>query len=323
MKFHSNKCIQEIKCPNGCGILAYDYSCELNLIASFGSILQIVFIWDPDTREIVKEIDLMMDFYNDVIFLAGPYIAVTCHDPLWTGFCVYSIDSGRRIIKVVEDECPKNDYDGCNKINLSPKNEIIFSGCMIEYFLDLNTKKVVNKRHLHDWCSVLTMCCSKFSYTICIAGDDPEEGFQCLNVEFSSNGKASSTVEHVTHCMIGGKKRVFEGKVTGLAHDGENIIVATQDDIIVLESANEGSIGHVIVSSGFSSHCDGQIRVNHKNQLMVSNCSNVIEVYEYKQYDTLQACCRHVINSILKQNKEKINKLPLPNLVKNYLLYQM
>jgi len=135
--------------------------------------------------------------------------------------------------------------------------------------------------------------------------------------------KAVTTEETIEDCFINGEEHGL--CVRSLVHDGEYIIVAGDDEIIALESATEGSVGHVIVSSGIPDDQDlatGQIRLNDQGQLMVCDGSDVIKVYEYKGLNTLQGLCRRQINRILKHRKDKVEDLPIPSNIKKFLLYK-
>lgn len=338
MKFLSDNCIQEIIAPQG-RITAFDYSSELNLIASFEHCNGICELWNPETEEMVKEIDLESECLVDVIFLQYRYVAVTIEEGNHgNGICIHSVDSGDEIMQV---DTHSGGYSGNGDFNymvVSPDNRLLVGGLLSDFLLDFDNKKVVEERNIGDVSLssdmsylVQSLCCSKQTYnTICFTRIEEEDwlledGFCILVVDFSTDGKVLNTnVKEVTYCLIEGEKREI-GKVSGLAHGGEYVIVATESEIILLESACEGSIGHEIVSSGipmvdFMPH--GQMVVNHKNQLMVSHGGNFIRVYEYNRNDSLQSLCRLRINNLLEGDKDKVDQLPLSQIVKNYLLYK-
>jgi hypothetical protein len=144
-------------------------------------------------------------------------------------------------------------------------------------------------------------------------------------VRFTKEGVVELiNLQTITYCMINGEKRSFE-KVYGLEHDGKNVLVATDKDIIVMESATEGSPGHVIVGSGFSEF-EGKIKLNDENQLMVCDGCGFIKVYDYKRPNCLQGLCRYHINNSIKQNGKKkadgVDNLPIPRNLKDYLLHK-
>ena len=72
-------------------------------------------------------------------------------------------------------------------------------------------------------------------------------------------------------------KKEIGQEVTGLVHDGQNLIIANEDEIVFLESMTEGSKAHLIASGVNST---GQMRINHEGQLMVCE-EKVIKLFEY------------------------------------------
>ncbi|XP_020909710.2 uncharacterized protein LOC110247591 [Exaiptasia diaphana] len=328
MKFLLDNCIQEMKAPLGQKINQFAYSSELNLIASM-EYCEDCLLWNPDNGQVVNEIELDHDCHSDIIFLPGHYIAVAFSDAPQRGsrVCIHSVDSGENILDVSAGFCE------FEVVALTPDNRLLVGGRLTDFLIDLDNKQIVEERRIVDssfrsW----SLCCSKQNYnTIFFTSADKnrelELGFCILTVDFSTDGKVLNTsLEEVTYCLIEGEERDLS-IITGLSHDGEHVIVATErEGIILLESACEGSVGHVIVSSGIPSdevcYPLGQQMVTHQNQLMVSDGGDVIKVYNYKRYDSLQELCRLRINHFLQGNKEKVDKLPLPSTVKNYLLYK-
>lgn len=88
--------------------------------------------------------------------------------------------------------------------------------------------------------------------------------------------------EKITYYMLNGEDKFIEFDAelggSGLVHDGQNLIVENQAEIVLLESTKEGSIAHLIASDVKPS---GQMRLNHKGQLTVCQ-KEVIKLFQYK-----------------------------------------
>ncbi|KAK3733230.1 hypothetical protein QZH41_002000 [Actinostola sp. cb2023] len=254
MTFFSDNCVRVIKVPTG-NINRFDYSSELNLVASSEFASSSATVWNPDTGEIVKEIELM-ECHADILFLAGQYIGVPWDEANHgSGLAIYDIDSGEQVLDIIE--C----YDGqCITAAMTPHKSLVIGGSgLTEFSLDFEKKKMIEKKRICDTDdNVCYMCCSKDSYTICYC-ILYEGTLKCLDVlEFASEikdsesysesdaTKAVTTEETIEDCFINGEEHGL--CVRSLVHDGEYIIVAGDDEIIALESATEGSVGHVIVS---------------------------------------------------------------------------
>ena len=152
----------------------------------------------------------------------------------------------------------------------------------------------------------------------------PTSILSSAKVCFNSEGEVQiQGQEKITYYVLGGEEKQIEDDSDGLAglvHDGQNLIIANGDEIVLLESATEGSTAHLIASGVKPS---GQIRINHEGQLMVCE-EKVIKLFEYKnKLRSLQSLCRrHIRETIRTVCTEKVNNLVIPSPLKDYLLYK-
>lgn len=339
MAFLLDNCVLKEKLPFGAYSL--DYSSELNLFAVLNE--DAVYAWNPETKKSTATFDIGGEGVTDVLFLPGNYIAVPHGEGNHgSDVSIFSLDEKDAVLRIFED----NDI---GQITLTPDKNVLgvgeYPSKVSEVQLDLKNMKVLQYKDIwafeeDDLCMTMLCCSSNYNkqnyektchYTVCCGSADVDS-FSCVDVGFSADGELSLTNKQtITYCMINGEERRF-GNVLDLAHDGEHVIVATDQDIVVLESATEGSPAHVIVSSAIprespnSGFSGGRIRLNNKNQLMVCDSGDVIKVYDYKRPNCLQGLCRCQINKSLKQHGKKnanIEHLPIPQSLKDYLLYKV
>lgn len=306
-----------------------DYCSELNVFAVRDT--RTVYVWDPESRKITARFDVGIQGYADVVFLPGNYIAATGgHASVFTSeIRIYSLDEEDVLLVINKD-------DFC-EIHLSPEKNLLALAMnenimpdVKEISIDMKNKKVLSKKTIWNITDDVddavdgSICCST-NYNLCYINTITYNFVVCVDVKFSADGEVSLTnKQFITYCMINGEKRSF-GKVYNIAHDGEHLIVETDQDIILLESAREGSRAHVIVSSGIRGV--GRMKLNNENLMMVCERENVIKVYDYKRPNCLRGLCRCQINKSLKQtgtNKNaSVGQLPIPQCLKNYLLYKV
>lgn len=326
MAFLLDNCVLKEKLPFNANAL--DYSSELNLFAVLH--YSTVFVWNPETKKTTATFDIGFEGVTDVLFLPGNYIAVPGGEGNHgSDVSIFSLNEKDAVLSIFEN-------DDVGQITLTPDKNLLAAGSLVsEAQLDLKNMKVLQYKDIWDLeddeqLPITTLCCSS-NYTVC-CGIVDTNSFSCVDVGFSADGEVSLTNKQtITYCMINGEERRF-GNVLGLAHDGEHVIVATDQDIVVLESSREGSPAHVIVSSAIprdgpnSGFSGGRIRLNNENQLMVCDGGNVIKVYDYKRPNCLQEVCRCHINKSLKQHGKKnanVEHLPIPQSLKDYLLYKV
>ncbi|XP_078358871.1 uncharacterized protein LOC144643481 [Oculina patagonica] len=232
---------------------------------------------------------------------------------------------------VIEDKDLPMTYPGA--IALSPGGNLLvtdaFNGGegVYEIFVDWDNLKVLKSREIMfeeeeaESGNILLCCSPDFKVTTCT--DYPpilSSAKVCLNTEEELQ---IQKLEKITYYMLNGEEKHISQDnwgVTGLVHDGQNLIIANEDEIVLLESMTEGSIAHLIASDVKPS---GQIRLNHEGQLMVCE-EKVIKLFEYKcNPRSLQDLCRsHVRNTICTGYIDKVNSLEIPSMLKKYLLFK-
>jgi len=111
--------------------------------------------------------------------------------------------------------------------------------------------------------------------------------------------------------------------MSSFVHDGQNLILADTDKILLLETLANGSNAHVIVS-GRNPELGVGLGINHKGQLMVCEGENTIKIFEYRSIPrSLQDLCRCCILEAIPNNySDNVKTLFLPEIMKDYLLYK-
>ncbi|XP_078358870.1 uncharacterized protein LOC144643480 [Oculina patagonica] len=197
-------------------------------------------------------------------------------------------------------------------------------GGVYEIFIDWDNLKVLKSREIipeveDDDSNIILLCCSPdykvttFSYDQAILSS--------AKVSFNSEGEAEiQAQEKITYYVLNGEEKHIGEGLAGLVHDGKNLIIANEDEIVLLESMTEGSIAHLIASGV---KYPGQIRLNHEGQLMVCE-GEVIKLFDYKcNLRSLQDICRcHIRKTIHADYMDKVNGLEIPSMLKNYLLFK-
>ena len=336
MSFLLDNCISNHKLPKKAGSAdAVDYSSELGLFATRNS-EKGVFVWNPQNRKVVAHFrdESIQDGICEFLFLPGEFLAISEGET--NHGSDISFISLKDVAEPVAFEIDEKDlqlqYPG--GMALSPDNMLLvaeaFGPDVCKIQIDFENEKVLENQSIWtceeaEEMGIENLCCSR-NWNICCTNYEGKF-LSCVDVKFSSSGEVElSNKQLITHCTINGETQEF-GKVVGMAHDGENILVATDSNVILLESATEGSEAHII-ASGISPN--GQIRLNNKDQLMVCDGDKFIKVYDYKGPKTLQGLCRYQINNTFKlggkrrvSKERKVNGLPIPTNLKDYLLYRI
>lgn len=127
--------------------------------------------------------------------------------------------------------------------------------------------------------------------------------------------------EIVDYCILDGMEYKLN-QVTEFDHDGENLIVADGDKILLLETLTNGPNAHMI-ASGLIRIKKG-LGINHKGQLMVCDGENSILFFEYRATPrSLQDFCRCCILEAIPSNYgNSVRKLLVPEIMKDYLLFK-
>lgn len=125
----------------------------------------------------------------------------------------------------------------------------------------------------------------------------------------------------IDHCILDGVEYKLL-HVTEFVHDGQNLILADGDKILLLETLSNGSTAHLI-ASGLTSIRKG-LGINHKGQLMVCDGCDSIKFFDYKcNPRSLQDLCRCCILETISSNySENVKTLSLPETLSDYLLFK-
>ena len=78
----------------------------------------------------------------------------------------------------------------------------------------------------------------------------------------------------ITYYMLQGEKKELKDRgcpVDGVVHDGEHLIIANGDDVVLLESLTEGSTAHLIGNIEVNDFNHPGLAINEKGQLIVCN----------------------------------------------------
>ena len=128
--------------------------------------------------------------------------------------------------------------------------------------------------------------------------------------------------------MLDGEKNKIDHYLRGCIHDGQNLIIAEGEKIVLLESLTEGSNAHLLVS-GLKPVVEGSreevgLNLNHKGQLMVCDDKEFVNVFEYKcSPRSLQDICRSaIVDTIHTGYSDKVKSMTIPSTLKDYLLYK-
>ena len=228
-------------------------------------------------------------------------------------------------------------------IALSPGGNILLSGeiygDLFEIFIDWANSKVLKSREIvfsnegtvvieEDVTTEVLSCSQDFGVVQCNFHQphfESDSFYELLAAKVNLHIEGEAQIqghEKITYYVLNGEEKRISPHdcLGGLVHDGQNLIIANGDEIVLLESATEGSNAHVIASGVKPS----QIRVNYEGQLMVCE-KNTIKLFEYKnEVKSLQRLCRHNIRETIGTNcAERVKNLEISSLLKDYLLYKI
>ena len=131
----------------------------------------------------------------------------------------------------------------------------------------------------------------------------------------------------ISYYMLDGEENQIDN-LRGFIHDGQNLIIAEGEKIVLLESLTEGSNAQLIVSGLKPAEEDSRkevgMNLNHKGQLMVCDDKEFIKVFEYRcRLRSLQDICRcFIVDTIHTGYSDKVKSLAIPSTLKDYLLYK-
>ena len=231
---------------------------------------------------------------------------------------------------VIDDKYLTMTYPGA--IALSPRRNLLvtdaFNGGegVYEISIDWDNLKVLGSREIipgdeEDESGITLLCCSP-DFKVATFSDYPpilSTAKVCMNSEEEVQIQEQ---EKITYYRLNGQEHQIDEGVVGLVHDGENLIIANNNEskIVLLESMTEGSNAHLVASDVKPT---GQMRINHEGQLIVCEDS-ILKLFEYKcNPRSLQHLCRcHVRKTIWTGYIDKINSLEIPSVLKNFLLFK-
>ena len=358
MKVLANNCVSKIEIPEG---VTYSgngvaYNPVLGLFVTVDCV-EGISVWNPVSRELMAECDLGPDGDLNMTLLPGNRIAVSHSEPNhWSSVEILSLEedtfgnSPELDLKV-----PSLTYPGV--IALTPRKSLLVAGsgqmAFNEIFIDWNNLNVLNTRELRvplpplrEGCGEVRMlCCSpdgkviraeydKHAFSsltvtkICPSSEQKDQGSKEENEEKKELEQIEMQEEAtISYYMLDGEKTKIE-HLRGCIHDGQNLIIAEGENIVLLESLTEGSNAHLLVS-GLKPVVKGSreevgLNLNHKGQLMVCDDKEFIKVFEYKcSPRSLQDICRSaIVDAIQTGYSDKVKSMTIPSTLKDYLLYK-
>lgn len=342
----TNNCVSEVKIPKKVeSAHTVDYNPVLGLYATVNRERGRVFVWNPVTEEVVVSFSATSDGFSEAIFLPGDRVGVSASEPNHGGSVkIYPIDGKKsRRLKIERDQLPTT-YPG--PIALSPRKTLLLADAeyncaeISEIFVDWDNLKVLKS-------STINLSTSKHeedeeeedeiygTYFLCCLPD-----FKIISYELGSRGLSVAKVRaiskeevrceerhSITYYMLEGQKKELKGiddcSVYGVVHDGEHLIIGNEDEVVLLESMTEGTTAHLIADVKVNDFGQAGVGINEKGQLMVCN-DTVIKVFEYNcNPRTLMSLCRCNIRKNTPNNyRSKVNTLTIPQVLKDYLLYE-
>lgn len=333
-KVAASNCVSEIKIPSRVeSVDGFDYNSVLGLFATFNHDDGLS-VWNPVSEQVVAEFDLLGKDYHDTLFLPGDRVAVSSSD-----FEDFNGGPGGslEIFTLGQDKCDLAKFqvedlpiDMPGAIALSPNKNLLvthpydFHQGVYEIFVDWDNFQILKSREIlpgyqEIQCGILLLCCSQ-DFKVARYGEYPPN-LSTAKVCFNLEGEAQiEEQEAITYYRLEGEEREIGELVNGIVHDGQSLIIANEDEIVLLESMTEGSNAHLIASGVNST---GQMRINHEGQLMVCE-EKAIKLFDYKcNPRPLQDLCRcNIRKRICTDYRDKVNSLAIPFRLKHYLLYK-
>ena len=338
MKVLVNNCVSKIKIPEGVNSgNGVDYNPVFDLYATIDYV-DGVSVWSPVSGKVTAECDLGADGDLHMLFLPGDHIAISYSEAHHGGTIeIYSLEKGTFDSSELEIEVPSLSYPGA--LALSPERNILVAGSagmdggLYEIVMDWDNLKVLKTRELcipedeESEFGIDQLCCSP-DFKVITSHHENTCTLSIAKVCFDSDGDSEREDEEkmemegqatITYYMLDGEENQIND-LTGFVHDGQNLIIANGDKIVLLESITEGSNAHLVASDVKPS---GQLRLNHKGQLMVCE-EKVIKLFEYSciprsLQDLCRCCVRKAIHTCYSN---AVKGLEIPSTLKEYLLYK-
>ena len=334
MKVLQNNCVSSIEIPSKVeSAHGFDYNPVLDLCATF-NYYDGVSVWNPITRQVVAEFEGLGENFRDTLFLPGNRVGISSAEYYSGGLIeIYTLgkDKSERF-EIDDDSSTGISMPACpGALALSPEKNLLVSdpfttrnscGGVHEIVMDwddleaLRSRQIIPGDELAEY-GVWLLCCSQdFEVSTCVGNS-----LSTAKVWFDTESEVRlDKQETITYYMLDGEEGSIYGDITGLAHDGQNLIIAHGEEIVLLESMTEGSNAHLIASDITPS---GQMRINHEGQLMVCE-EKVIKLFEYScNPRSLQEFCRCSFRKAVHTDyHDKVDSLAIPYMLKNYLLYK-
>ncbi|EDO40544.1 predicted protein [Nematostella vectensis] len=349
--------IREIRIPDEIqgDVITSDYNPTSGFFATLSN--RGVYLWDPACCKVLANIDNeMVSYAKDLAFVSENIIAVS--------ICIVSLTNPGKIVILIRKDEGFDAYQFCMGdfgllfsmgIYVTPEKTLVVVGKdgnnseeIRELFFDWEKVKLVRGEllgespaddFLEEGEVYLEPDINNYKY-ICLgesivftseftwlkeqhlqrARPDVD---QPLNATVNSANNSALkkimrrfVIDYELKCLV---------KVSGIAYDGDHVIVAFNEDGIALLDTES------LWAQEIATDIDplGQIRLNHLGQLVVSvneNNTNLIKVYDYKPKKctgSLRELCRMVIRDVMHSDFiRKVKELPIPLPIKMYVLHK-
>ncbi|CAH3154525.1 unnamed protein product [Porites evermanni] len=345
MKVLANNCVSTVKIPEGVNSgndVSYNPVLGLFVTVDF---YEGISVWNHVSGEVMAECDLPSDF--KVSLLPGNRVALSYQSGSYYEGSVeiYSLEKDTFDFFELELKMPSSTDPGV--IALTPQKSLLVASSvqldpvLYEIFMDWNNLKVVKMREIvvplpeeedEEYNEIGLLCYSPDGKVI---RAEYEVGqYEALS-SLIKIAKISLSCEKqfkmqdeatVSYYILDGEGNQIDN-LRGFIHDGQNLIIAEGEKIVLLESLTEGSNAQLIVSGLKPAEEDSRkvlgMNLNHKGQLMVCDDKEFIKVFEYRcRLRSLQDICRcFIVDTIHTGYSHKVKSLAIPSTLKDYLLY--
>ncbi|XP_073248030.1 uncharacterized protein [Porites lutea] len=309
MKVLANNCVSTVKIPEGVNSgngVSYNPVLGLFVTMDFNEGIS---VWNHVCGEVMAECDLGPDVDFNMSLLPGNRVAVSC-SVLYSGGSVeiYSLEKDTFDSSELELKVPSLSYPGV--IALTPQKSLLVAGSveldpgLYEIFMDWNSLKVLKMREIcvplpdeedEEYGGIGLLCGSPDGKVI--RAEYEFEDYEALSsliiakISLSCERKEQGSEDEdedeekkeleqfkmqdeatISYYMLDGEENHIDN-LRGFIHDGQNLIIAEGEKIVLLESLIEGSNAQLIVSGLKPAEEDSRkevgMNLNHKGQLMM------------------------------------------------------
>ena len=361
MKVLANNCVSKVKIPEGVNSgngVSHNPVLGLFVTMDFNEGIS---VWNHVSGEVMAECDLGPDGDLNMSLLPGNHVAVSYSEAHHGGSVeIYSLEKDTFDSSELELKVPSLTYPGV--IALTPQKSLLVAGSveldpgLYEIFMDWNSFKVLKMREIcvplpeedEEYGGIGLVCGSPDGKVI--RAEYEFEDYENLSsliiakISLSSEQKEQGSEDEdeekkeleqfkmqdeatISYYMLDGEENQIDN-LRGFIHDGQNLIIAEGEKIVLLESLTEGSNAQLIVSGLKPAEEDSRkevgMNLNHKGQLMVCDDKEFIKVFEYRcRLRSLQDICRcFIVDTIHTGYSDKVKSLAIPSTLKDYLLYK-